>query len=284
MSKKRSNSDGARRRFLADVLGLAGGSSLFGLGAVLYTRQVASMPADALRPPGALAEDDFQGACIRCGLCVRDCPFDTLRLASPWQEVPNGTPFFVARETPCEMCDDIPCVAACPTGALDPALTSIDEARMGVAVLIDRDNCLNLKGLRCDVCFRVCPLINEAITLETLHNTRSGKHAMFIPTVQADACTGCGKCEKACVLEEAAIKVLPRSLARGELGGHYRWGWEEKNRAGGSLVPADPEHRYNLPEGQSYEHGGRGLIDDRAVQPVPFPSDPLETLNRGPQP
>ena len=59
MSKKRSNSDGARRRFLAEVLGLAGGSSLFGLGAVLYTRQVASMPVGALRPPGALAEDDF---------------------------------------------------------------------------------------------------------------------------------------------------------------------------------------------------------------------------------
>ena len=59
---------------------------------------------------------------------------------------------------------------------------------------------------------------------------------MFLPTVHADKCTGCGKCEKSCVLEEAAIKVLPLELARGELGRHYRWGWEEKEKAGGSLL------------------------------------------------
>ena len=45
---------------------------------------------------------------------------------------------------------------------------------------------------------------------------------MFLPTVHADACTGCGKCEKSCVLEEAAIKVVPTKIARGELGHHYR--------------------------------------------------------------
>ena len=34
-----------------------------------------------LRPPGALPEAEFLGACLRCGLCVRDCPYDTLKLA-----------------------------------------------------------------------------------------------------------------------------------------------------------------------------------------------------------
>lgn len=59
-------------------------------------------------------------------------------------------------------------------------------------------------------------------------NTRTGKHARFLPTVHSDACTGCGKCEKVCVLEQPAIKVLPLSLAKGELGHHYRFGWLEE--------------------------------------------------------
>ncbi|HHD2610913.1 4Fe-4S binding protein, partial [Escherichia coli] len=50
-----------------------------------------------------------------------------------------------------------------------------------------------------------------------------------LPTVHSDACTGCGKCEKVCVLEQPAIKVLPLSLAKGELGHHYRFGWLEGN-------------------------------------------------------
>jgi len=54
------------------------------------------------------------------------------------------------------MCEDIPCVAACPTGALDKQLKKIVDARMGLAVLIDHENCLNWQGLRCDVCYRVC--------------------------------------------------------------------------------------------------------------------------------
>ncbi|MBQ5460088.1 MAG: 4Fe-4S dicluster domain-containing protein, partial [Rhodocyclaceae bacterium] len=72
----------------------------------------------ALRPPGALPEADFLAACVRCGLCVRDCPYDTLKLAEVGDGVPLGTPFFNARAIPCEMCEDIPCVPACPTGAL----------------------------------------------------------------------------------------------------------------------------------------------------------------------
>ena len=81
---------------------------------------------------------------------------------------------------------------------------------MGVAVLVDQENCLNFLGLRCDVCYRVCPVIDKAITLEKFSNPRSDRHALLLPTVHADACTGCGKCEKSCVLEQAAIKVLPR--------------------------------------------------------------------------
>lgn len=120
---------------------------------------------------------------------------------------------------------------------------------MGLAVLLDHENCLNWQGLRCDVCHRVCPLINKAITLEHQHNTRTDKHAKFIPTVHSEYCTGCGKCEEACVLEEAAIKVLPLSLALGKLGQHYRLGWEEKDKAGHSLIPEALTMPTRKPEG-----------------------------------
>jgi ferredoxin-type protein NapG len=218
-------------------------------GAALLGRPAQARPAQALRPPGAIAEERFLGACIRCGLCVRDCPPGNLKL-SDWgdgvaRDVAIGTPFFEARQIPCEMCEDIPCVKACPTGALDRSLTDIGKAKMGVAVLIDQENCLNFLGLRCDVCYRVCPVIDKAITLEKFSNPRSDRHAMLLPTVHAQDCTGCGKCEKSCVLEQAAIKVLPASIARGELGHHYRKGWEAGNQAG---RPQFEQPVQNLPE------------------------------------
>lgn len=282
MNTKTANA--ARRRFLVDMARTAGGVALFGLGVGLYARQSAVLPALAIRPPGALPEDQFLGACVRCGLCVRDCPFDTLALADLGDGVATGTPYFTARNVPCEMCDDIPCVAACPTGALDHGLTDIDDARMGLAVLVDQENCLNFLGLRCDVCYRICPSIDEAITLDMQHNKRSGHHALFIPVVHSDHCTGCGKCEKACVLEEAAIKVLPMRLAKGELGHHYRLGWEEKRKAGGSLVTPDREREFNMPEGVQYDYQGQGVILEQGAAPqdvTPFSDDPLKTLNQG---
>jgi len=264
-----------RRDFVLGSLRTAAGVGLLGLGLGLYSRQASSLPAWALRPPGALDEDRFNGACIRCGLCVRDCPFEMLHLARLEQPIPTGTPYFIAREAGCEMCEDIPCVAACPTNALDHALTEINDADMGLAIVSDQEACIAFQGLRCEVCYNICPLRDEAITLDLEQNLRSGKHARFIPVVHSEHCTGCGKCEEACILDEAAIKVLPRHLIQGELGKHYRLGWEQQQQAGGALVTPDAEHHYNLPEGMRYEHGGEGLIEDS----TPFPTNPLETLN-----
>jgi ferredoxin-type protein NapG len=242
-----------RRRFFREAAGVAGGACLLSLGVGLYAKQASALPATALRPPGALAEGDFLGACVRCGLCVRDCPFDTLKLAELGDGVATGTPYFNARQVPCEMCEDIPCVVACPTGALDRGLTDIGKARMGLAVLIDHETCLNFLGLRCDVCYRVCPVIDKAITLERTHNPRSDRHAMLLPTVHSDYCTGCGKCEKSCVLPgEAAIKILPLKLAQGSRAEHYRKGWEEKDAAGGSLIGEQVELPVRGLEGKAY--------------------------------
>jgi ferredoxin-type protein NapG len=71
---------------------------------------------------------------------------------------------------------------------------------------------------------------------------------MFIPTVHSDQCTGCGKCEHACVLETAAIRVLPRHLAKGELGRHYRLGWEEQKKAGEPLIEGIIDLPDRMPE------------------------------------
>lgn len=216
----------ARRRFLRDVVRTASGLAAFTI--VLGLQQRASQARGVrLRPPGALDEAAFSRACIRCGQCVQACPYHSLKLATLASGLSAGTPYFVARDIPCEMCEDIPCARVCPSGALESDIASIDDVKMGLAVLLDHENCLNFQGLRCDVCYRVCPSIDKAITLESERNLRTGKHARFLPTVHSDACTGCGKCEQACVLEQAAIKVLPLTLAKGELGHHYRFGWME---------------------------------------------------------
>jgi ferredoxin-type protein NapG len=279
--QQRKGMSSARRQFLTDTVRTACGVGLLALGLGLYSRNTRALPAEAIRPPGALTEHDFLGACVRCGLCVRDCPYDTLKLARPGEPVTLGTPYFTARDIPCEMCPDIPCVKACPTGALDPKLEKIEDSRMGLAVVIDQESCIAFQGLRCEVCFNVCPIRNKAITLEFRHNERTMKHAIFIPIVHSDACTGCGKCEKSCILEEAAIKVLPMHLAKGMLGRHYRLGWEEKREAGGALVTPDLPHEYNLPDGMRYEHGGRGLIQSPALPGVEMPPGPaLEAIPR----
>jgi len=280
MTEAEKKSDLNRRQFLGNMLRTACGVGLVGLGLGLYAQRAASLPAQVIRPPGALPEEDFLGACIRCGLCVRDCPYDILFLGEIGQEVPTGTPFFIARTGPCEMCVDIPCVKACPTNALDHGLTEIEDSRMGLAVVVDQENCIAFQGLRCEVCFNICPIRGRAITLDMQHNVRSGKHALFIPVVHSDACTGCGLCERACILEEAAIKVFPTHLAKGELGKHYRLGWKEKQKAGEALVTPDTEHRYNLPEGVRYDLQGKGLIIEEGAE-SPVSKNPLDTLNSG---
>lgn len=218
VKKPKSN---ARREFLIRGAQTSCAMALIGSGVSMVATANSPAAPQALRPPGAKAEAEFLASCVRCGICVQTCPYDTLKLAR-WFDagVATNTPYFVARETPCELCEDIPCVRHCPSGALDQHMQDINEAQMGVAVLIDQVNCLNYKGLRCEVCYRVCPLIDKAIVLEKHHNSRSNTHAEFIPIVNPEHCTGCGKCEHACVLETPAIKVLPHDVAISQVASH----------------------------------------------------------------
>jgi ferredoxin-type protein NapG len=220
-----------RRRFF---LNIARATGLAVLGGFVWSAYVDEVTASqlTLRPPGALKEEDFLKTCIKCGMCVEACPFDTLQLAKPGDNLPLGTPFFTPRDIPCYMCPDIPCVPVCPTDALDIKKVSsenrlnINKAQMGTAV-VDTKNCIAFWGIQCDACYRACPLMDEAIKLEYEKNSRTGKHAFLKPVVDSDVCTGCGLCEHACVTEKAAIFVLPREVALGKVGDHYIKGWDK---------------------------------------------------------
>ena len=220
-----------RRKFL---LKMARGVGLAALGGLVWSAYVDEATANKLilRPPAALDEDQFLKTCIRCGLCVEACPFDTLKLAAPGDHKPLGTPFFEPRQIPCYMCTDIPCVPVCPTGALDEKSVTtngeldINLAQMGTAV-VDTKNCIAFWGIQCDACYRACPLLDKAIYLEYSKNERTGKHAFLKPIVDSDFCTGCGLCERACVTKKAAITVLPRDIVLGEVDDHYIKGWDK---------------------------------------------------------
>lgn len=208
------------------------GASLAIAGGFIWSIASKSQSKVILRPPGALSEEDFKARCIKCGLCVEACPYDTLKLANLADNIAIGTPYFTPREIPCYMCEDIPCTAICPTGALDTSLVSTKEKldirkiRVGVAV-VDMHNCVAYWGIQCDACYRACPLLDEALYLEYKRNSRTAKHAFLLPVVDPNFCTGCGQCERACITDKAAIFVLPTTLALGRVGDNYVKGWEE---------------------------------------------------------
>ena len=223
-----------RREFLIGLAKGAGTAAVGGLVWAGFLERKQAYPA-ALRPPGAVDEPRFLALCTKCGICVAACPYRALILASPGVRVPIGTPYFVMREHPCRMCTDIPCAAACPTGALDPGLVSdiesgkavpnINKARIGLAV-IDRETCIAYWGIQCDACYRACPVIDKAITVDPVRNDRTGKHAILAPVVHSEHCTGCGMCERACVTKKASVFVLPRHLVMGESSDRYVRGWD----------------------------------------------------------
>ncbi len=224
-----------RRDFLARSVQGAALVTTGALGWFYLLKEQGNAAAEYFRPPGAESADDFYAKCIKCGQCVQACPFDTLKLAASGIPVPVGTPYFRPQDIPCYMCPDIPCQQVCPTGAISPELESIDQARMGLAN-IDIENCLSWQGLRCEICYRECPLKNKAISIANQPRKLS-KHAMFVPLVHSDACTGCGICEKACPTDKAAIRVAQPELVRGQIGSHYRLGWKQGVKVEEAVTP-----------------------------------------------
>ena len=236
---RKKNKVATRREVIRKLMQGAGYMGMGGFTWGAYLNEAKAEPL-ILRPPGAINESEFIKACVKCGACVEACPYDTLKLAVPGDSKPVGMPYFEPRKVACEMCPDIPCVPVCPSGALDiKKLTSYDKekakdvldinkAEMGVAV-IDEESCIAFWGIQCDICYRACPLMDEAIKLNYIQNERTGKHAYLKPEVNPAACTGCGLCQNACVTDKASIIVLPREITTGKAGSHYIKGWDPED-------------------------------------------------------
>ena len=149
---------------------------------------------DWLRPPGAVAESIFLERCTICGDCVKACPPGAITIHGQ-----DGTPVLFADRSPCLLCEDLPCVSSCETGALEP-VDSVAEVRMGTAVISYR-HCTAGQG--CHACVSKCPVHALAMDFESMQLA-----------VTAETCVGCGICEMVCktVNDHVAIRVKPARI------------------------------------------------------------------------
>lgn len=172
-------------------------------------------PGFLLRPPGAQGEDDFLARCISCGRCIEACPYIALK-AAPWESgLAAGTPVIDARQQACRLCEDFPCIEACPTAALRD-VSQRREVHMGTAV-IDNELCIAIKkAIRCEVCYRVCPLIDEAISIELRPREGDKIHVVFAPVIDEQKCVGCGLCVERCVVSQPDIAIKIDSYHHGK--------------------------------------------------------------------
>lgn len=155
-----------------------------------------STPTLVHRPPGAVDEPAFLAGCTRCGDCIDACPVNAITLAGPKYGVAAGTPMIDPVESPCVMCEDMPCIASCEPGVLSPER----PLRMGTAKIVEQ-HCLAYMGTMCTVCSERCP-VEDAIVVT------KGR-----PAIVEQACTGCGVCQHVCPAPYNAVLVLPDERA-----------------------------------------------------------------------
>lgn len=144
-----------------------------------------------VRPPGALAEEEFLQRCIKCGQCMRVCPTNVLQpalleagLAGLWTPLMN----FRAGTSGCQL-NCIACGNVCPTSAIRPlsleeklgrgAFAGVGPLRLGVA-FVDRGRCLPwAMDVPCIVCQENCPVSPKAIYVrEEYRGVRNGERAI----------------------------------------------------------------------------------------------------------
>lgn len=146
-----------------------------------------------LRPPGALDEKTFLATCTQCTDCQTACPYDSIRRLGPEFGLHAGTPVIIPEESPCYLCEDMPCIPVCEPGALLPVERR--EVAMGTAML-NRAKCYLAQGQPCDYCFARCPLKDVAITFAS-----DG-----LPVINENGCAGCGVCVFLCPGDALSIK------------------------------------------------------------------------------
>lgn len=87
------------------------GAMAVGLGGLIWLPEARR---EFIRPPGALPEEDFLSACIRCDKCAKACPDKFITPVLLSESIVNaGTPRLLGY---CPRCWR--CTYCCPTGAL----------------------------------------------------------------------------------------------------------------------------------------------------------------------
>lgn len=150
------------------------------------------------RPPGAMPEMAFLAACTRCGLCVDPCPPKAIRLATSEGGLAAGTPFIDAASQPCTVCPDMPCVKACPTGALTFPPGGWTGYRLAALELV-AERCVTFHGRTCSVCASSCPVGAAALVMD------DDGH----PVIHQEGCVGCGVCVRACITSPSSFTLTP---------------------------------------------------------------------------
>jgi ferredoxin-type protein NapG len=148
-------------------------------------------------------------SCIRCLRCVEACPNNAiLSLDDSFGRHLRNTPAIKARRQACMLCNQIDgeflkCTGACPSGALQPIRNNPEEicqkVSMGTAE-IDLDLCYSYNSWTCGACASACPLEGTALSRGMWER----------PEVNAEACLGCGLCERSCIRYPQAIRVKPK--------------------------------------------------------------------------
>jgi MauM/NapG family ferredoxin protein len=148
------------------------------------------------RPPGALPEVAFLTACTRCGACAPVCPADAIVMLPPRAGLAAGTPHLEPKLQPCTVCPDMPCAAACPTGALTLPEGGWDGYRIGALEFVP-ERCVTYQGTACRVCADACPVGEAALSID------EGGH----PVLKQEGCVGCGVCVRACITSPSSFNI-----------------------------------------------------------------------------
>jgi len=146
-----------------------------------------------LRPPGVVSEGEHVRLCTGCGDCGKACPENAILPLGPAYGAAAGSPAVLPATEPCRLCPDMPCIAACATGALTP--TAMEDVRMGV-IRVHLDRCWAAMGQPCDYCQSACPVQPPAVTV-----SRTGAE------LDEQRCLGCGLCVYYCTATPSALEV-----------------------------------------------------------------------------
>ena len=179
-----------------------------------------------LRPPGAITEKAFLQSCSRCDECIHACPKDAIQRAPKKMGfLIHNTPYIDPMRNPCVMCTDLPCIPACPDGALLP-VQELTDVSMGYAIL-DKKKCQAYGDTFCQQCVIDCPVPGAS------HQVNNK------PVIDKNICTGCGVCMRSCstVNIPLAIKIKPQMVIDYQI--HKKKLEQEKARAEAERLAAE---------------------------------------------